>query len=236
MKCLFQREEEAEIMGEHIKLKSGDGVEIGAYVSEPKGKTKAGLVVVQEIFGVNHHIRGVTDRLARDGYLAVAPAFFDRSKPNVELGYTAPDIAAGREIAMALKPEQILADVKGGIDYLRKAGCGKVGIVGFCFGGTVAWRAASAANVDASVGYYGGGIYAARELKPKVPTMLHFGDQDAGIPMDQVNEIIKLHPDVKVHVYHAGHGFHCDERASFDDASAKQAYARTIEFFDKQLA
>ena len=235
MKCLLQRDEEAEIMGEHIKLKSSDRVEIGGYLSEPKGTPKAGIVVVQEIFGVNHHIREVTDRFARDGYRAVAPAFFDRSKPNVELIYTAPDIAAGREIAMALKPEQILADVQGGIDYLRKSGCTKVGIVGFCFGGTVAWRAAASANVDAAVSYYGGGVYATRELKPKVPTMLHFGDQDAGIPMDQVNEIIKLHPDLPIHVYHAGHGFHCDERASFDEASAKLAYARTLEFFAKHL-
>lgn len=236
MRCLFQREEEAEVMSQQVKLKSSDGKQIGGYLAEPKATPKAGIVVVQEIFGVNHHIKHVTDRFAGDGYLALAPAMFDRLKPNVDLGYVAPDMQAGRELAMQLKPEQILADVQGAIDYLRKAGCKKIGIVGFCFGGTVAWRAASGANVDAAVGYYGGGIYAARELKPKVPTMLHFGDQDAGIPNDQVAAVKKLHPDVPVHVYHAGHGFHCDERASYDEASAKLAYARTLEFFAKHLS
>ncbi len=236
MRCLFQREEEAEVMGQHVKLKSGDGKEIGGYLAEPKAAPKAGIVVVQEIFGVNHHIRDVTDRFAADGYLALAPAMFDRLKPGVDLGYVAPDMQAGRELAGQLKPDMILADVQGAIDYLRKAGCKKVGIVGFCFGGTVAWRAAASLDVDAAVGYYGGGIYAARDLKPKVPTMLHFGDQDHGIPNDQVAEIQKQHPDVPVHVYHAGHGFHCDERSSYDAASAKQAYARTLAFFAQHLA
>jgi carboxymethylenebutenolidase len=236
MRCLFQREEEAEVMGQDVRLKSSDGKEIDGYLAEPKGTPKAGVVVIQEIFGVNHHIRAVTDRFAGDGYLALAPAMFDRLKPKVDLGYVAPDMQAGRELAMQLKPEQILADVQGAIDYLRKAGSKKVGIVGFCFGGTVAWRAASATNVDAAVGYYGGGVYAARELKPKVPTMLHFGDQDAGIPNDHVAEVAKLHPDVPVHIYHAGHGFHCDERSSFDAASAKQAYDRTLQFFAKHLS
>ncbi|MDF3075889.1 MAG: carboxymethylenebutenolidase [Alphaproteobacteria bacterium] len=222
-------------MGEQRTIESTDGTQIGAYQAKPGSATAAGLVVIQEIFGVNRHIRNVTDRFAADGYLALAPAMFDRRQKNVQLGYTQEGIAQGRDIAMSLKPDEILADVRGAIKALRHQGCRKVGIVGFCFGGTVAWRAAASADVDAAVGYYGGGVYAARELKPKVPTALHFGDKDAHIPMDQVKAVADAHPEVEVHVYAADHGFHCDERASYDAAAAKQAYQRTLEFFGKHL-
>jgi carboxymethylenebutenolidase len=222
-------------MGEQRTIESTDGTQIGAYQAKPAGTPHAGIVVIQEIFGVNNHIRNVTDRFAADGYLALAPAMFDRRKKDVELGYTQDAIAQGREIAMTLKPDEILADVRGAIKALRHQGCRKIGIVGFCFGGTVAWRAAASADVDAAVGYYGGGVYAARELKPKVPTALHFGDRDAHIPIDQVKAVADLHPEVEVHVYAADHGFHCDERGSYDAAAAKQAYARTLEFFGKHL-
>jgi carboxymethylenebutenolidase len=223
-------------MGEQRTLESTDGTQIGAYQAKPGSATAAGLVVIQEIFGVNRHIRNVTDRFAADGYLALAPALFDRREKNVQLGYTQESIAQGRDIAMSLKPDEILADVRGAIKALRQQGCRKVGIVGFCFGGTVAWRAAAVADVDAAVGYYGGGVYAARELKPKVPTALHFGDRDAHIPLDQVKAVADLHPEVEVHVYAADHGFHCDERGSYDAAAAKQAYQRTLEFFKKHLS
>ena len=222
-------------MGEKRTIEAADGTKIGAYQAKPAGTSHAGIVVIQEIFGVNNHIRNVTDRFAADGYLALAPAMFDRRKKDVELGYTQEGIAQGREIAMSLKPDEILADVRGAIKALRAQGCSKIGIVGFCFGGTVAWRAAASADVDAAVGYYGGGVYAARELKPKVPTALHFGDKDAHIPMDQVKAVAEAHPEVAVHVYAADHGFHCDERGSYDAAAAKQAYARTLEFFAKHL-
>jgi carboxymethylenebutenolidase len=222
-------------MGEQRTIEATDGTTIGAYQAKPGSGTSAGLVVIQEIFGVNRHIRNVTDRFAADGYLALAPAMFDRREKNVQLGYTQEGIAQGREIAMSLKPDEILADVRGAIKALRHQGCRKVGIVGFCFGGTVAWRAAASADVDAAVGYYGGGVYGAREMKPKVPTALHFGDRDAHIPMDQVKAVADLHPEVEVHVYAADHGFHCDERGSYDAAAAKQAYQRTLEFFKKHL-
>jgi carboxymethylenebutenolidase len=222
-------------MGEQRTIEATDGTTIGAYQAKPGSGTAAGLVVIQEIFGVNRHIRNVTDRFAADGYLALAPAMFDRREKNVQLGYTQEGIAQGREIAMSLKPDEILADVRGAIKALRHQGCRKVGIVGFCFGGTVAWRAAASADVDAAVGYYGGGVYGAREMKPKVPTALHFGDRDAHIPMDQVKAVADLHPEVEVHVYAADHGFHCDERGSYDAAAAKQAYQRTLEFFKKHL-
>ncbi len=222
-------------MGEKRTIQSADGTTIGAWQAKPGGMIKAGMVVIQEIFGVNNHIRNVTDRFAADGYLAIAPAMFDRRKADVELGYTPEGIAAGREIAMSLKPAEIMADVAGAIKALRGLGCAKIGIVGFCFGGTVAWRAAAGADVDAAVGYYGGGVYGARDLKPRVPTALHFGDKDAHIPMDQVRAVADMHPEVEVHVYAADHGFHCDERGSYDAMAAKLAYARTLEFFGKHL-
>ena len=223
-------------MGEKRTIQSADGTTIGAWQAKPGGTTKAGMVVIQEIFGVNNHIRNVTDRFAEDGYLALAPAMFDRRKPGVELGYTQDGIAQGREIAMSLTPTEIMADVAGAIKALRGLDCAKVGIVGFCFGGTVAWRAAAGADVDAAVGYYGGGVYGARDLKPRVPTALHFGDKDAHIPMDQVRAVADMHPEVEVHVYAADHGFHCDERGSYDAAAARLAYARTLDFFSKHLA
>lgn len=222
-------------MGEKRTIQATDGTKIDAWQATPSGTPKAGIVVIQEIFGVNNHIRNVTDRFAADGYLALAPAVFDRRKKDVDLGYSPDGIAQGREIALSLKVDEFMADVAGAIKDLRRQGCKKIGIVGFCFGGTVAWRAAASSDVDAAVGYYGGGIYAARDLKPKVPTALHFGDRDAHIPMDQVKAVADQHPEVEVHVYAADHGFHCDERGSYDAAAAKQAYARTLEFFAKHL-
>lgn len=222
-------------MGNFIQLKGADGNQLAGYESKPATPAKAGIVVVQEIFGVNNHIRSVTDRLAQAGYHCIAPAFFDRIKKGFDIGYTPDDIAKGREIAMQLKTEQIEADMLAGLAHLRAAGLKKVGIVGFCFGGTVAWRGAASGKFDAAVSYYGGGVYANRQLKAKCPTMMHFGDKDQYIPVVQVEEITATHPDVIVHRYDADHGFHCDERGSYDAPSAKIAYARTLEFFAKHL-
>jgi carboxymethylenebutenolidase len=222
-------------MGETIRLKAGDGVEIGAYLATPSGTPKGHVIVVMEIFGVNHHIRAVTDRLAADGYAALAPQFFDRIKPGIELGYTAETIAEGRNHVTALGVDKPLADVQAAIDALKARGAGKVGITGFCWGGTITWLSACRLPVDAAVGYYGGGIHGARAEKPKCPTMLHFGDKDAHIPMTHVNELRELHKDVTIYDYPADHGFHCDERGSFDAAAAKTAYGRTLEFFARHL-
>lgn len=222
-------------MGNFIQLKATDGNQLAGYDSKPSGPAKAGLVVVQEIFGVNNHIRSVTDRLAQAGYHCIAPAFFDRVQKGVDIGYTPETIAQGREIAMKLKPEQIEADMMAGLSHLKAAGLKKIGIVGFCFGGTVAWRGACSGKFQAAVSYYGGGVYANRQLKAQCPTMMHFGDKDAYIPVSQVEEIKAMHPDVVVHRYDADHGFHCDERGSYDATAAKLAYQRTLEFFGKHL-
>jgi carboxymethylenebutenolidase len=215
-------------MGTTIKLTASDGKTLSAYVAEPKGKPKGGLVVIQEIFGVNRHIRNVTDGFAAAGYYSVAPAMFDRVRPGVELGYTGDDLAHGRELRSKLSWDDVMADLKAGVDAAKKAG--KVGVVGYCFGGTVAWLAATRLGVPA-VGYYGGGIAGFANEQPKAPIMLHFGEKDAHIPMTDVEKVRAAHPKVPIHVYKAGHGFSCDERADFDKASHEAALKRTLAFF-----
>jgi carboxymethylenebutenolidase len=215
-------------MGSTIKLTTSDGKTIGAYVAEPKGKPKGGLVVIQEIFGVNRHIRNVTDGFAAAGYYAVAPAMFDRVRPGVELGYTPDDLAHGRELRSKLSWDDVMADLKAGVEAAKKAG--KVGVVGYCFGGTVAWLAATRLGLPA-VGYYGGGIAGFANEQPKAPVMLHFGEKDAHIPLTDVEKVRAAHLKVPIHIYKAGHGFSCDERADFDKASHEAALKRTLAFF-----
>jgi carboxymethylenebutenolidase len=215
-------------MGTTIKLTASDGKTLSAYVAEPSGKPKGGIVVIQEIFGVNRHIRNVTDGFAAAGYCAIAPAMFDRVKPGVELGYTGDDLAHGREIRSKLGWDEVMADTKAAVDVAKKAG--KVGVVGYCFGGTVAWLAATRLGLPA-VGYYGGGIAGFANEQPKAPIMLHFGEKDAHIPMTDVEKIRAAHPKVPIHTYKAGHGFSCDERADFDKASHEAALKRTLAFF-----
>jgi carboxymethylenebutenolidase len=221
-------------MGEQIKLTCSDGVTIGAYKAMPAGKPKGGMVVVQEIFGVNHHIRNVVDQYAARGYVAIAPAVFDRGQADVDLGYTAADIAVAREIRAKVPTEKMLLDIEAAVKDVASAG--KVGVVGYCLGGTLAYAAAvKLPGVSAAVGYYGGGIAAMAHETPKAPTMLHFGERDHSIPLTDVEKIKQAQPDLPIFVYPAEHGFSCDERASFDKASSDQALARTLEFFDKHL-
>jgi carboxymethylenebutenolidase len=222
-------------MGEDIRLKSAAG-EIGAYLAKPAGTPKGGIVVVQEIFGVNQHIRKVTDFFAGQGYLALAPRFFDHIKPGIELGYTPDTIAEGRGYVMTPGfTDKAVQDVEAAIQELKTRGAKKVGVTGYCWGGTISWLAATRLKPDAVSGYYGGGIHGARNEKPTVPTQLHFGDKDMHIPMTHVNELRTLHPNVQIFDYPADHGFHCDERGSWDEAASKQAMARTLEFFGKHV-
>jgi carboxymethylenebutenolidase len=222
-------------MGEDIRLKSAAG-EIGAYLAKPAGTPKGGIVVIQEIFGVNQHIRKVTDFFASQGYLALAPRFFDHIKPGIELGYTPDTIAEGRGYVMTPGfTEKAVQDADAAIKELKTRGAKKVGVTGYCWGGTISWLAATRLKPDAVSGYYGGGIHGARNEKPTVPTQLHFGDKDMHIPMTHVNELRKLHPDVQIFDYPADHGFHCDERGSWDAPASKQAMARTLEHFAKYV-
>jgi carboxymethylenebutenolidase len=222
-------------MGENINLTAKDGATIGAYRSAPADEPKGGMVVLQEIFGVNHHIRAVADRYAAAGYLAIAPALFDRVEPGVELGYGEADRPRAMDIRGKTKLEETLADIEAAV-ALAAAG-GSVGVVGYCWGGTLAWAAATRlSGISAAVGYYGGGIAGMLNEQPRAPVMLHFGERDKHIPLSDVEKIRAAHPEIPVFVYPADHGFNCDERESYDAASAREAQARTFAFFADNLA
>lgn len=222
-------------MGEKVQLRSVDGFAVGAYRADPSGTPKGAVVVIQEIFGVNDHIRDVADGYARDGYVAIAPQIFDRIERDIELGYEQADMARGIELAFQrLDHSLALQDVKAAID--AAAAHGKVGVVGYCFGGLLTWRAACELDgIAAAVPYYGGGIARETDRQPRCPVMMHFGEKDAHIPMTDVDSIKSAHPNVRVFVYPADHGFNCDHRASFDRESAELARQRTLEFFAEHL-
>ena len=209
-------------------LTAADGHVLGAYEVSPEG-AGAAVVVVQEIFGVNHHIRSIVDRYAALGYRAIAPALFDRLEPGVELDYDQAGVERGRELAGRIKWEAAMADVAAAVAHVAETG--PVAVVGFCFGGSLAWRSAASLPIAASIGYYGGQIHEMRNLTPTAPVLLHFGELDHAIPLDQVEAIADAHPDVPVHVYPgAQHGFACDARGSFEPLSAAIAFGRTVEF------
>ena len=226
-------------MGNFIDLKAADGFTFPAYVAKPAGAARAAVVVVPEIFGVNSHIRSVADGYAAQGYLAVSPSTFHRVKPDVELGYSQEDMGAGfalKTAVEALPAPGVMQDIQAAIRHAAQAG--KVGIVGYCWGGLLTWRAACTLDgLSAAAPYYGGGMTTPEEIarKPQVPVMVHFGDQDHWIPMDTVEAFRKAHPEVEVHVYAANHGFNCDQRASYDEPAAKLARERTSAFFAKHL-
>jgi carboxymethylenebutenolidase len=221
-------------MGQTITLTAKDGFSLGAYRADPEGKPRGAIVVIQEIFGVNHHIKSVTDRYAALGFVAIAPQMFDRAEKNFDAGYDQPSMEKGRAARGKIQTEQLLLDAQAAIDAVKSAG--KVGIVGYCMGGSVAFLAATRLEgLACAVGYYGGQIASVCEEKPRIPTMLHFGDQDQSIPMADVDKIKKAQPGLPIYVYKAGHGFHCDERASFAPEAAQVAACRSQEFFLKNI-
>ena len=223
-------------MGQHASLVASDGFKLGAYRAEPSGPAKGGVVVIQEIFGVNHHIRAVCDRLAAEGYTAEAPALFDRQQPNFECGYSPNEIADARKFVANPDWGAMMRDAQAAIDDLKKDG--PVAIIGFCMGGTIAFLAAARLEgLSAAIGYYGGQIAKNADAKPKVPTQLHFGEKDASIPMSDVEMIKqKRGADCEIYTYpDAQHGFNCDERGSYNEAAAKVAWRRSIAFLQKHL-
>jgi carboxymethylenebutenolidase len=221
-------------MGDWIELKPEGAGPIRAWRANLAGKPRGGVVVIQEIFGVNSHIRAVTDKFAGEGYLAVAPAIFEHVEKGFDVGYDAESRQRGMAIVGKTDREQVLRDVAAATEVAKKGG--KVGIVGFCFGGTIAWAAAArVSGLSAAVGYYGGGIIGLKDLEPRVPTMLHFGEKDQHIPIAGVREVAAAHPDVEVHIYPADHGFNCDQRESYDAPSAALAWTRTLAFLAKHL-
>jgi carboxymethylenebutenolidase len=227
-------------MGQTITLTAADGFAFPAYVAEPAGKPKGAIVLLQEIFGVNSHIRSVADGYAADGYRVVAPATFHRVKPGVELGYSEADMGEGfglKTAVEALPAPGVMQDIQAAIVEASQAG--KVAIVGYCWGGLLTWRSAcTLEGLSAAVPYYGGGMTAGDDATrlPRVPVLAHFGDQDHWIPLDSVEAFRKAQPQVEVHVYAANHGFNCDQRGSYNEAAATLARQRTLDFFAQHLA
>jgi carboxymethylenebutenolidase len=222
-------------VGKDVKLTASDNFQLGAYRADPNAAPKAAIVVIQEIFGVNHHIRAVCDRLAEQGYVAIAPSIFDRIEPNFTSGYSPDEVAIARKFVANPDWAAMLRDTQAAIDAVKDVG--PVGIIGFCLGGSVAYAAATKlTGLSAAVGYYGGAIVRFADEKPKVPTQLHFGEKDSGIPLSDVEMIRAKRPEVEIHVYSgAQHGFHCDERASYDKSSAEIAWPRSLAFFARYL-
>ena len=221
-------------MGNYLNLQAEDGHELSCYEAKPSGEAKGRIIVIQEIFGVNKHIRGVCDGYAAESYHAAAPAIFDRAERGVEIGYTEDDMQKGFGLRGGLDIDNVIKDVAAVNKHL--GGNGEVGIVGYCFGGLITWLAASQLDMACASSYYGGTIGQHADKKPKCPTICHFGDQDQGIPMEDVDKVRSMNPEVEVHVYAgAGHGFNCDERASYSADSAKLARERTLALFAQHL-
>jgi len=221
-------------MGKSVDIETVDNNELTGYLAEPEGEAIGALVVIQEIFGVNAHIREVCDGFAKDGYIVLAPAMFNRVGPDIELGYTPEDVEKGREIRARIDHEDAVRDMAAAVNALKGQA---IGVVGYCWGGSLAWNAATRLDdIGAAVGYYGGMIPDMVDEQPRHPVMLHFGESDQSIPIEGVEKVIAAHPDVPIHIYPAGHGFSCDHRGSYHAESARLARERTLAFFAKHLA
>lgn len=229
-------------MSDRIKLKAQDGHELGAYVARPKGEAIGALVLVQEIYGINAHIRSVADGYAKDGFVVVAPAIFDRFERDLELQYTGEDQKKAMELYPKLKPETTLMDVAAAYAVARESGKG-IGVVGYCYGGLTAWLVAVRGEnykmqPSCCVGYYAGGIGHFAKEEPSCPVMLHFGADDSHIGKDQIEAVRVAHPDVEIFVYEgAGHAFNRDvDPAHYNAAAAKLARERTLAFLKANIA
>lgn len=222
-------------MGQDVTLTAEDGFKLSAYRADPAGTPRGGLVVIQEIFGVNHHIRNVTDRFAADGYASLAPAVFDRVEPGLSIGYTQADIERGRAIRAKAGWDAMVMDVRAAVAALKKEGL-PVGVVGYCMGGSLAWLAATRIDgLSAAIGYYGGAVAEFAHEQPRCPVLIHWGETDASIPPDHWAKLKAAHPEVPQHVYPAGHGFSCDERGSYHEPSATLARERTLAFLRQHV-
>ena len=223
-------------MGQWTQLTAADGFRLAAYRADPTGQAKprGSLVVAQEIFGVNSHIRSVCDGFAADGYVAIAPALFDRYERGVDIGYTPEDIAHGRELKAKAAADVALSDVAAARDAVAAAG--RVGVVGYCWGGFIAWMsAARLTGFACAIPYYGGGMLEAGSEQSKCPVMAHFGERDSMIPVTGVKALAAAHPSAQVFIYPADHGFNCDQRGTHDAASARLARERTLAFLRQNI-
>ncbi len=222
-------------MGTQLRLTASDGHAFGAYRADSGAAAKGGVIVIQEIFGVNRHIRELADGFAADGYLAIAPALYDRSsKRDVDLGYTPEDIAAGREYRTEFSWDDSMRDLQTVVDLMKSEGL-SVGTTGYCWGGTISYLAGCRLDIQAAVVYYGGQIMPYVEEQARCPMLMHFGERDQSIPLADVEAIRRAHPDATVHLYDADHGFNCDHRSQYDAEAAALARQRTLAFFAQHL-
>jgi carboxymethylenebutenolidase len=220
-------------MGKTIEFTAPDGHILQAYRADPEGAPRGGIVVIQEVFGINRHIRSVCDKFAAQGYATAAPALFDRLERSVELDYDEASLARGRALRTALGWEHAVKDVMAAVAELAEFG--KVGTVGYCWGASVTWLSATRLDVACAVCYYGAQIVDFCEEQPRCPVLLHFGERDALIPLEDVDRIRKAHPALPLYMYPAGHGFNCDVRGDFHAESARRAWERTLAFFTQHL-
>jgi carboxymethylenebutenolidase len=220
-------------MGEYTTLMARDGHEFNAWLAAPAGPPRGALVFAQEIFGVNHHIRGVADGYAADGYVTIAPCLFDRIRRGIELGYSEPEVKEGRGYRVQIPIEKTMLDLAASINVIKHAG--RVAVIGYCWGGTLAYVAACGLPMTCAVAYYGGQIREHLGKSPRRPVMYHFGEKDPYIPSTDIEQIRAADPNGTFHLYPADHGFNCDERASYDAPSAKLARERTLAFLAAQM-
>ncbi|HKZ73984.1 MAG TPA: dienelactone hydrolase family protein [Steroidobacteraceae bacterium] len=221
-------------MGQFTTIMARDGHEFRAWLAAPPGTPRGAVVVLQEVFGINRHIRSVTDSFAAEAYVAIAPSLFDRVRKGIELGYSPAEAQEGMGYVMQLKPEQTLKDMSAAVNVVKHAG--RVGTVGYCWGGRMSYVAACDLPVACAVVYYGAGITKLLPKVPQKPVMYHFGERDKHIPPSEIEKIRAAHTDGIFHLYPAGHGFNCDERPDYDPQSAALARQRTLEFFARHLA
>jgi len=223
-------------MGTKVTLTAADGFQLGAYRADPKGPPRGGIVVMQEIFGVNRHIRSVCDRLAESGFRVMAPQVFDRVVPNFESGYSEAEVAKAMELASRLEWAKLMLDASAAVDALKKEG-GPVAMIGFCRGGTVSFIAATRlGGLAAAVCYYGGQIIRFVDSKPRCPVQMHFGERDPSIPMSDVDTIRQKRPECEIFVYPgAGHAFNRDDGPSYEPNAARTAWQRSLAFLQKAL-
>jgi carboxymethylenebutenolidase len=224
-------------MASTLQLTAEDGHTLDAYVAEPTNPNGRAVVIVQEIFGVNQHIRRVTDDYAREGFWAIAPALFDRVERGIELGYNDDDKKKGMGYSTQVGIENAVTDVAAALSRAAKevGGASNVGVVGYCWGGTLAWLAATRLGPGAAVGYYGGGIAKHAKEEPECAVMLHFGQLDKHIPQSEIDSIQQRYPKMPIYTYPAGHGFNCEMRVDYEPESARIARERTLAFLREHL-
>jgi len=221
-------------MGQMIEAQMADGVSIRVYRADPKAPPRAGIVIMHEAFGMNDHIRDMCDRYAAEGYLTVSPALYDRLEYGVEiLGYSEADLELALKLRKGADWDQSVSDMRSAIKMVREAG--SVGVVGYCWGGSLAWLAATRCGVNAAVSYYGGQIIQFIDETPGCPFLAHFAKHDVHVPPESASILKEHYPNVPNYLYNANHGFNCDQRSDYDAESAALAQERTLAFFAENL-